>query len=87
MVRRYLENLLKKVKLPESTFSSHWFTCSHDNAQTRSEHKCHIDNHFVKLFFPGGSLGFLNSMTYEVNAEDVNVTFADVKGVRTSSLT
>ncbi|BFZ22198.1 hypothetical protein BsWGS_25238 [Bradybaena similaris] len=29
---------------------------------------------------PGGSLGFLNSMTYEVNAEDVNVTFADVKG-------
>ncbi|CAG5131214.1 unnamed protein product [Candidula unifasciata] len=29
---------------------------------------------------PGGSLGFLNSITYEVNAEDVNVTFADVKG-------
>ncbi|XP_059146546.1 ATP-dependent zinc metalloprotease YME1 homolog [Physella acuta] len=28
----------------------------------------------------GGSLGFLNSISYEVNAEDVNVTFADVKG-------
>ncbi|CAL1538574.1 unnamed protein product [Lymnaea stagnalis] len=28
----------------------------------------------------GGSLGFLNSMSYEVNAEDVNVTFEDVKG-------
>ncbi|KAH9492109.1 ATP-dependent zinc metalloprotease yme1l, partial [Bulinus truncatus] len=28
----------------------------------------------------GGSLGFLNSISYEVNAEDVNVTFEDVKG-------
>ena len=31
--------------------------------------------------FPGGSLGFLNSISYEVNAEEINVTFADVKGV------
>ncbi|GFS19427.1 ATP-dependent zinc metalloprotease YME1L1 [Elysia marginata] len=28
----------------------------------------------------GGSLGFLNSISYEVNAEEINVTFADVKG-------
>ncbi|GFO39444.1 ATP-dependent Zinc metalloprotease ftsh, partial [Plakobranchus ocellatus] len=27
-----------------------------------------------------GSLGFLNSISYEVNAEEINVTFADVKG-------
>ncbi|XP_005108937.1 ATP-dependent zinc metalloprotease YME1L isoform X2 [Aplysia californica] len=29
---------------------------------------------------PGGSFGFLNSMSYEVNAEEINVTFSDVKG-------
>lgn len=28
----------------------------------------------------GGSLGFLKSISYEVNAEEINVTFADVKG-------